>query len=147
MLTLSKVFSSDWNRMSAEDKLNSLSYNSSTPVQPNFKRKEDFKKALERESDENEAGEDGKTRAQWLVDIRDSKQRSVGHPDYDPTTLYIPPDAKLTAAKEQYWNLKKKSLMKLYSFNKVIFIIYLVQMQMWELLSDYIITPSLTVLE
>lgn len=35
--------------------------------------------------------------------------RRPGDPDYDPTTLYIPPEdyKNLTAAKQQYYDVKK----------------------------------------
>lgn len=40
-----------------------------------------------------------------------------GHPDYDPTTLYIPQQEfnKLTNTKKQYWSIKAKH------FDKIIF--------------------------
>lgn len=49
-------------------------------------------------------------RYQWLVDIRDAEKRSIGDPDYDPRTLYIPQSAwaKFTNFEKQYWEIKSK---------------------------------------
>lgn len=48
----------------------------------------------------------------------DEHKRKPGHPDYDPTTLYIPPEElkKLTPAKKQFWLLKSKNMDKLIFF-------------------------------
>ncbi|KNC52130.1 DNA mismatch repair protein msh6 [Thecamonas trahens ATCC 50062] len=54
-----------------------------------------------------------KDRFAFLVDVRDGAQRRPSHPDYDPSTLYIPPkyfDAKsklFTGFEKQYWAIKK----------------------------------------
>ena len=47
----------------------------------------------------------------------DGSRRKPEHPDFDPTSLYIPPDEvnKLTPAKRQFWLIKSKN------FEKVIF--------------------------
>ena len=55
----------------------------------------------------------------WALreNVKDNEKRKPDHPDYDPTTLYIPAEAfkKMTPAKRQYWNCKRKN------FDKVIF--------------------------
>ena len=40
--------------------------------------------------------------------VRDSQGNRPGHPNYDPTTLWVPVDRKRTPAQEQYWNIKSK---------------------------------------
>ena len=47
--------------------------------------------------------------------IRDKKMRYSTDPNYDPTTLYIPPDdfKKLTPVLQQYWRVKADNLDKL----------------------------------
>jgi len=41
--------------------------------------------------------------------MRDIEGRKPDHPDYDPTTLYVPFETeKLTAAKDMYWRWKQK---------------------------------------
>jgi len=49
-------------------------------------------------------------RYSWLENIRDADGNPVGHPDYDPRTLYIPPAAwsKFTAFEKQFWEIKSK---------------------------------------
>lgn len=49
--------------------------------------------------------------------LRDKRMKPFDDPDYDPTTLYIPPDAfkKLTPAMSQFW------LQKSENFDKIIF--------------------------
>lgn len=50
------------------------------------------------------------TRYTWLAQMQDMDRNPVGHPDYDPRTLYIPPVAftKFTAFEKQYWEIKQK---------------------------------------
>jgi len=49
---------------------------------------------------------------------RDAKGRSPDHPEYDPTTLYIPPGAlsKMTPTMVQYWEIKSKNFDKILLF-------------------------------
>ena len=47
----------------------------------------------------------------WFIKpkfIQDRKQRAILHPDYDKSTLYIPPDElnKFTGVMRQYWHFK-----------------------------------------
>lgn len=46
----------------------------------------------------------------WLAQIRDMDGNPVGHPDYDPRTVFIPPYAwnKFSAFEHQYWKIKQK---------------------------------------
>ncbi|KAK2736239.1 DNA mismatch repair protein msh6 [Myotisia sp. PD_48] len=46
----------------------------------------------------------------WLANAMDMDKNPVGHPDYDPRTLYIPPIAwsKFSAFEKQYWEIKQK---------------------------------------
>lgn len=41
-------------------------------------------------------------------DIRDANRLRPDHPDYDPGTLYIPPNEKFTPAMQQFWEIKAK---------------------------------------
>jgi DNA mismatch repair protein MSH6 len=46
----------------------------------------------------------------WLVDIQDMDRNPIGHPDYDPRTLYVPPHAfrDFSPFERQYWEIKQK---------------------------------------
>ncbi|PYH47363.1 mismatch repair ATPase MSH6 [Aspergillus saccharolyticus JOP 1030-1] len=46
----------------------------------------------------------------WLANLRDIDGHPVGHPEYDPRTLYIPPLAwsKFSPFEKQYWEIKQK---------------------------------------
>lgn len=53
----------------------------------------------------------------WSVEIRDAKKRGPDHPDYDASTLYVPPEvleerrgsgkSPLTPFQRQFWKIKK----------------------------------------
>jgi len=45
----------------------------------------------------------------WLANILDANKNPPGHPDYDPSTLYIPPSAErnFSPFEKQYWEIKK----------------------------------------
>ncbi|KAL3473438.1 muts domain V-domain-containing protein [Aspergillus californicus] len=49
-------------------------------------------------------------RYSWLANIRDIDNNPLGHPDYDPRTLYIPPleFSKFSPFEKQYWEIKQK---------------------------------------
>ena len=49
--------------------------------------------------------EQNKERYSWLLDIRDKEGNRPGDENYDPRTLYIPPNAwkSFTAFEKQYW--------------------------------------------
>ncbi|RAL15956.1 mismatch repair ATPase MSH6 [Aspergillus homomorphus CBS 101889] len=46
----------------------------------------------------------------WLANLRDIDGHPIGHPEYDPRTLYIPPLAwsKFSPFEKQYWEIKQK---------------------------------------
>lgn len=46
----------------------------------------------------------------WLANLLDIDKNPLGHPDYDPRTLYIPPLAwsKFSPFEKQYWEIKQK---------------------------------------
>lgn len=64
----------------------------------------------------------------WSVQIRDAKQRPPSHPDYDKSTLYVPPselsDARgtksggLSPFQRQFWSIKKDHYDVLIFFKK-----------------------------
>ena len=45
----------------------------------------------------------------WLANILDSNKNPPGHPDFDPTSIYIPPLAErnFSPFEKQYWDIKK----------------------------------------
>ena len=45
----------------------------------------------------------------WLANLMDADRNKPGSPDYDPRTIYIPPDAwkKFSPFEKQYWEIKK----------------------------------------
>ncbi|KAI9889287.1 MAG: DNA mismatch repair protein msh6 [Vezdaea aestivalis] len=49
-------------------------------------------------------------RYSWLANLRDADRNPPGHPDYDPRTVYIPPQAwgKFSPFEKQYWEIKQK---------------------------------------
>ncbi|KAI1098555.1 DNA mismatch repair protein Msh6 [Jackrogersella minutella] len=46
----------------------------------------------------------------WLADINDINRNPLGHSDYDPSTVYVPPSAwkSFSAFEKQYWEIKQK---------------------------------------
>lgn len=46
----------------------------------------------------------------WLAKLLDVNKRPPGHPEFDPTSIYIPPAAwaKFSAFEKQYWEIKQK---------------------------------------
>jgi DNA mismatch repair protein MSH6 len=46
----------------------------------------------------------------WLANLADIDRNPVGHPDYDPRTVYIPPNAwtNFSPFEKQYWEIKQK---------------------------------------
>lgn len=45
----------------------------------------------------------------WLANMRDKEKRSPGDPEYDPRTVYIPPNAwhNFSPFEKQYWEIKQ----------------------------------------
>lgn len=48
--------------------------------------------------------------------IKDSQKRPPSDPEYDPSTLFIPPNEKFTPAMQQYWDIKKQHYDKIVLF-------------------------------
>lgn len=46
----------------------------------------------------------------WLANIQDIDRHPPGHPDYDPRTIYIPPNAfaNFSPFEKQYWEIKQR---------------------------------------
>jgi DNA mismatch repair protein MSH6 len=46
----------------------------------------------------------------WLANIQDIDRNPPGHPDYDPRTIYIPPNAfaNFSPFEKQYWEIKQR---------------------------------------
>ncbi|KAH6645275.1 muts domain V-domain-containing protein [Truncatella angustata] len=46
----------------------------------------------------------------WLAKVSDLNRNPPGHPDFDPSTVYVPPMAwsKFSAFEKQYWEIKHK---------------------------------------
>ena len=53
---------------------------------------------------------DPEKRYPWLAKIQDIDRNPPGHPDYDPRTIYIPPNAFaiFSPFEKQYWEIKQK---------------------------------------
>ncbi|OTA57403.1 DNA mismatch repair protein Msh6 [Hypoxylon sp. EC38] len=70
-------------------------------VQPTPKTSTGKQKAHTREPEE---------RYPWLANISDINRNPPGHPDYDPSTVYVPPLAwkGFSAFEKQYWEIKQK---------------------------------------
>ncbi|KAF2436750.1 putative DNA mismatch repair protein Msh6 [Tothia fuscella] len=56
----------------------------------------------------------------WLANPLDADRYPPDHPDYDPRTLYIPPNsmAQLSAFEQQYWTIKSKFMDTIVFFKK-----------------------------
>jgi DNA mismatch repair protein MSH6 len=56
----------------------------------------------------------------WLAHPVDADRNPPDHPDYDPRTLFIPPNslAKLSAFERQYWGIKSKFMDTIVFFKK-----------------------------
>jgi DNA mismatch repair protein MSH6 len=50
--------------------------------------------------------------------VMDAERRRPDHPDYDPTTLYVPPSEwkGFTPCMQQYWEIKKTNYDKILFF-------------------------------
>jgi len=56
----------------------------------------------------------------WLATLQDLDRNPIGHPDYDPRTVYIPPNAfaNFSAFERQYWEIKQKFFDTIVFFKK-----------------------------
>jgi DNA mismatch repair protein MSH6 len=59
-------------------------------------------------------------RRPWLANMLDADKHPVGHPDYDPRTLYIPPHAfkDLSEFEKQFWTIKQTLMDTIVFFKK-----------------------------
>lgn len=59
-------------------------------------------------------------RHRWLAEPVDANQNRPGHPDYDPSTIFIPQAAmnRLSPFEQQYWTIKKNLLDTVVFFKK-----------------------------
>jgi DNA mismatch repair protein MSH6 len=91
------------------DLINPKSANSlKTPVSNKKKPKE---KACNKEPEQ---------RYTWLANLMDMDRNPIGHPDYDPRTVYIPPNAwgNFSPFEKQYWEIKQKFFDTIVFFKK-----------------------------
>lgn len=53
---------------------------------------------------------DPEERYPWLANIMDMNRNKPGHPDYDKSTVFVPPNAwnKFSPFEKQYWEIKQK---------------------------------------
>lgn len=57
---------------------------------------------------EKACDKDPEKRHRWLAEPLDGNRNPPGHPDFDPSTLYVPPSQQFSAFEKQYWDIKKK---------------------------------------
>lgn len=59
-------------------------------------------------------------RYSWIANLVDINKNPPGHPDYDPSSIYIPPGAwaKFSAFEKQYWGIKQKLYNSIVFFKK-----------------------------
>ncbi|OWP05366.1 hypothetical protein B2J93_8108 [Marssonina coronariae] len=78
-----------------------LGSSSSAPKIPASTKKNSKEKACKSEPEH---------RYTWLANLQDMDRNPIGHPDYDPRTVYIPPGAwtKFSPFETQYWEIKQK---------------------------------------
>lgn len=86
-------------------------YDPENPIQhkPRSTTQETKKSAIKKTKEKPSASEP-ETRYSWLAHMQDADRNPVDHPDYDPRTLYIPPNAwsKFSPFEKQYWEIKSK---------------------------------------
>lgn len=56
----------------------------------------------------------------WLANLQDMDRNPIGHPDYDPRSVFIPPNAwqNFTPFEKQYWEIKQKFFDTIVFFKK-----------------------------
>ncbi|GJJ79056.1 DNA mismatch repair protein MSH6 [Entomortierella parvispora] len=90
---------------------------SPSPVKarPALMLKDDKKRERAAKFEETNSG-----RYKWLLEIKDEDGNPIGHPDYDPRTLYIPRSAwdKFTDFERQFWEIKGKHFDSVVFFKK-----------------------------
>lgn len=56
---------------------------------------------------EKACNKDPEQRHRWLAEPVDANRNPPGHPDYDPSTLFVPTWVKFSPFEQQYWDIKK----------------------------------------
>ena len=76
----------------------------------NIPSKKAGSKDTKKKEKEKASKTDPEKRHAWLEDERDMDRNPIGHPDYDPRTLYVPPHAwrDFSPFEKQYWEIKQK---------------------------------------
>jgi DNA mismatch repair protein MSH6 len=67
------------------------------------------KKAAAKQAKQKPSASEPDQRYPWLANILDADRNPPGHPDYNPSTIYIPPLAwkKFSPFETQYWEIKQ----------------------------------------
>ncbi|KAF1982551.1 DNA mismatch repair protein Msh6 [Aulographum hederae CBS 113979] len=78
------------------------------------------KKQVDRKIREKVHKTEPEARYTWLANVQDADRNPIGHPDYDPRTIYIPPFAwnKFSPFEKQYWEIKQKFMDTVVFFKK-----------------------------
>lgn len=81
-----------------------------TPAQPRPAAHRPAPKPTSSKTKEKAHTREPEQRYSWLADIADINRNKPGHPDYDPSTVYVPPMAwnKFSPFEKQYWEIKQK---------------------------------------
>ena len=81
--------------------------NDLAPLNP---RTQSIKKENKKQTKQRPSASEPDDRYPWLANIQDADRNPIGHPDYDPRTIYIPPYAwqKFSDFEKQYWEIKQK---------------------------------------
>jgi DNA mismatch repair protein MSH6 len=95
--------------MSGTSTAQQWTYDPENPVVYVPRATQDTKKDAIKKKERPSASEPEK-RYTWLANMEDADRHPVGHPDYDPRTLYIPPGAwnQFSPFEKQYWEIKSK---------------------------------------
>ncbi|RAR01164.1 DNA mismatch repair protein MutS [Stemphylium lycopersici] len=69
-----------------------------------------LKKEMSVRSKAKPSASEPEARYPWLANMQDADRHPIDHPDYDPRTLYIPPNAwnHFSPFEKQYWEIKSK---------------------------------------
>lgn len=64
-------------------------------------------KARSSHAKEKACNKEPEQRHRWLAEPVDANRNPPGHPDYDPSTLYVPTSVRFSPFEQQYWDIKK----------------------------------------
>jgi DNA mismatch repair protein MSH6 len=80
------------------------------PLQPRSANISKTPSAAKKKVKEKACASAPEKRYPWLATIQDIDRHPIGHPDYDPRTIYIPPAAmaNFSPFEKQYWEIKQK---------------------------------------